>query len=54
MNNILESVTKDIKVLNDVIGFLHVITDEKAMIPLRLFPYFVLVRLKLSENGQLM
>jgi len=49
MNNLLESA-----VSNNIIGFLHLITDEKSMIPLRFFPYFILARLNISENGQLM
>jgi len=49
MNNLLESA-----VSNNIIGFLHLITDEKSMIPLRFFPYFILTRLNISENGQLM
>jgi len=54
MNNLFETLAKDSNHISNIIGFLHLITDEKSMIPLRFFPYFILARLNISENGQLM
>ncbi len=49
-----ENLSKDENILSEVVGFLHLITGEKSLIPLKFFPYFIVSRLYISEAGQIM